>query len=148
MKVYLSGPMRHHRDFNFPLFNAVTRLLREKGYEVINPAEKPGDAEMPWIDCILLDLKEILEMDPKVDVIATLPDWEHSEGAKIEVGVAEIRGIERRDALQMLARSNDAPSFNWHWRYGVPWAQPIQPNNIRIKTTTNTAQAQREELPF
>ena len=40
MQLYLAGPMRSIKDFNFPAFNAAAAKLRAAGHEVFNPAEK------------------------------------------------------------------------------------------------------------
>lgn len=44
-KVYISGLMSFVKGFNRTRFNTLARLLRDKGFEVINPAEL--DVSMP-----------------------------------------------------------------------------------------------------
>lgn len=39
MKLYLAGPMRGHDNFNFPAFWDAARVLRERGHEIVSPAE-------------------------------------------------------------------------------------------------------------
>jgi len=36
---YISGPMTGLPEHNFPAFNAAAAYYRERGFEVINPAE-------------------------------------------------------------------------------------------------------------
>lgn len=40
MKVYIAGPMTGIPEFNFPAFNAAAAMLKAKGHEVFNPAQR------------------------------------------------------------------------------------------------------------
>lgn len=110
-KVYLAGPMRGLKDFNFPAFFEAATKLRAQGYEVFNPAERDmnewgadhlktetGSEEevaaklgYAGIDlarhCFLHDTHWICT---QADAIAVLPGWEKSRGAIAEraLGVA------------------------------------------------------------
>ena len=42
--LYIAGPMSGWPESNYPLFHAAEEILREAGYEVINPARN-GDGE-------------------------------------------------------------------------------------------------------
>ena len=48
-RLYVAGPMRGIKDFNFPAFDEAATFLRNAGYEVCNPAdrdrEKHGDED-------------------------------------------------------------------------------------------------------
>lgn len=37
-KIYIAGPMRGHKYYNFPAFDAAEARLRRLGYDVVNPA--------------------------------------------------------------------------------------------------------------
>lgn len=37
-KIYIAGPMRGHKLYNFPAFDAAEARLRRLGYDVVNPA--------------------------------------------------------------------------------------------------------------
>lgn len=60
--AYISGPMTGHRMKNVELFVQGEKLLRAKGYDVVNPATKPGedlkahDTPPKWLNYILIDL--------------------------------------------------------------------------------------------
>lgn len=107
MKVYLSGPMRGIKDFNFPAFDAAATYLRSHGHEVFNPAEKDrihdplgktwksetGDIKAAEIKgfnrrvAIRADLDYIMD---HADAIALLPGWETSKGAQAELWLARF----------------------------------------------------------
>lgn len=90
MKIYLSGPMTGIPEFNHPAFNATTSALREKGFDVINPAEVNPDLSMSWENCIRKDIKALLDCD----AIALMPGWESSRGVHLELHIAHRVGIE------------------------------------------------------
>lgn len=93
-KLYIAGPMTGYADFNFPMFNAVAKSLREAGYEVVNPAELgflSGDTTSQGSNntstfkrYMSRDLPALLSCDG----VATLPGYRSSHGAKLEVAVA------------------------------------------------------------
>ena len=88
--VYLSGPMTGIQDFNFPAFNQKADDFREIGYDVINPAENhDGKTDLPYAEYMKTDLKQVTDCD----AIAMLRNWEHSNGARIELMVAQACGI-------------------------------------------------------
>ncbi len=39
-KLYLAGPMRGIKDYNFPTFMEMAKRLRSMGLQVWNPAER------------------------------------------------------------------------------------------------------------
>lgn len=88
--VYLSGPMTGIPAFNRPLFHEVAERLRRLGFAVINPAKFFGDdVSLPWSTYMRASVEALL----RADLVATLPDWQNSRGAKLEVAVAEALGI-------------------------------------------------------
>ena len=85
----MAGPMTGIEDFNYTAFNAVAALLRDKGYEVENPADHGIVEGAQWADYMAYDLTRL----GLCGVIALLPDWEKSQGARLEVMVAEQLGM-------------------------------------------------------
>lgn len=98
MKIYLAGPMRGHKLYNFPAFFKAAIELRRQGHQVVNPAEvdmalglNPG---IPTDDPnqIPFNIEEILRNDfeevLKADAIVLLPGWEDSSGARDEHHIA------------------------------------------------------------
>lgn len=111
MKVYIAGPMRGIPQFNFPAFFAAERQLLARGYEVFNPAREDIVAHGKDISfgndtgCerqaaqehgfnLRVALSRDLQFICLADIIALLPGWEHSKGAKAELAVARALGLE------------------------------------------------------
>lgn len=111
MNIYLSGPMRGYKDFNFPAFDKAAYELRQLGHNVFNPAEKDRDedpegktwksedgdikaSEAKGFDrrvAIRADLDYIID---HADAIALLPGWEVSKGANAELWLARFLDLE------------------------------------------------------
>lgn len=110
-KVYLAGPMRSIPLFNFPAFHAATAKLREEGHEVFSPAEHDNDrhgadiskgnetgSEEHAAATYNFNIREALGADlawicAEAEVIALLPGWEKSLGARAEHATASALGL-------------------------------------------------------
>lgn len=112
-KVYLAGPMSGKPDFNFPAFFKAAAELKERGFEVFNPAAQDiqdygvnvtndingtrqyavDNVGKPsrYKDCLKKDLCWILD---SAEGIALLPGWEDSPGARTEKALADCLGLE------------------------------------------------------
>jgi hypothetical protein len=90
MKIYISGPMTGIHEFNYPAFNEAARLLRERGYDVVNPADNGVPRDAAWSDHMRADIIELM----KCDAMAMLPGWERSVGAKIETDLGFVLGMD------------------------------------------------------
>ncbi|QRF23619.1 DUF4406 domain-containing protein [Alicyclobacillus sp. TC] len=84
MRVYLSGPMTGHPEYNYPLFRRVASLLREDGITVACPTELGLAPVLPWEAMMHSALQLLLQCE----AIALLPGWEHSRGARLEAAIA------------------------------------------------------------
>ena len=115
MKIYLAGPMRGYKDFNFPAFFEAAAKLEAEGHEVFNPAgrdtkewgadklktETGSEAEVAARlgfdgltlarQCFLADTHYICT---RADAIYVLPGWENSRGAKAERALGEAIGLQ------------------------------------------------------
>jgi len=107
--VYVAGPMRGIKYFNFPEFDAAKAKLEAAGFNVISPADldreagcNPGSfhADYDWTDlaaCGFL-LSDAIDRDiealKRCDAIYMLRGWERSKGAKAEKALAEWIGLE------------------------------------------------------
>lgn len=105
MKVYLAGPMRGYRDYNFPRFESTAANLRDMGHTVFSPHEndlekgyatrtefgydfKPAEEIMR--DCIMDDLSYIAH---EAEAVALMPGWKKSSGVAVELALAKFLGL-------------------------------------------------------
>lgn len=98
--VYVAGPMTGIEGFNYPAFNAVADQLRSQGYEVENPADHGTVEGAQWADYMAYDLTRL----GLCGVIALLPGWEESQGARLEVLIAErlsMKVVNAHDLVSM-----------------------------------------------
>lgn len=105
MKLYLAGPMRGIKDFNFPMFNRVAAALRAVGYEVFSPAEKGLEKYAEAKQESLAFRRKVFALDTAwickhANGVALLDDWTTSSGATAEDALAKAIGL---------------PSMHWMW---------------------------------
>lgn len=106
-KFYLAGPMSGIPQFNFPAFFEAGTKLRERGWDIISPAElddagdkgsalasPDGDPNnrdyiggKTWGDYLKRDVKIVAD---QVQGIVLLPGWEESRGARLEAFCAVL----------------------------------------------------------
>lgn len=120
-KVYVAGPMRGIKDFNFPAFNAAAAALRALGVGVFNPAERDRDIHGNTFESATGDLADLKNgfslrdamnadlnfITAEADAVVVLPGWEASRGAKAEVAAAsaiDIPVLTLDEALVAFAR--------------------------------------------
>ena len=84
--VYIAGPMRGYDNFNFPAFWAAEAQLMSSGYECINPAH---NGPQTINDHMTQDAAAVA----RADLVAVLPGWEDSQGARLEVMMANYLGV-------------------------------------------------------
>ena len=75
-------------DLNYAAFNIMTTSLRAGGHTVTNPAELNQDGGT-WNDCLRRDIVALMDCD----TVATLPGWQESKGANLEVLIAQHLGM-------------------------------------------------------
>lgn len=109
MKIYIAGPMRGIKDFNFPAFFAAADKLRKDGHVVFNPAEKDHaihgkgfekskTGSLKTIEKRGFSLRRALRDDTRwicthADAVALLPGWSKSKGACAERALARALGL-------------------------------------------------------
>lgn len=124
MKVYIAGPMTNMPQFNVPLFDRVAAELRQKGYEVVSPAELDSStmrqAALESHDGNLAELEKttketwghvlardvLVLSDHGIEGIVLLPDWYKSRGVTLEANVGLLND------LQFFAYSPDNGSIS------------------------------------
>jgi hypothetical protein len=102
--LYVSGPMSGIKDLNFPAFIAAAEALRRAGYAVVNPVDLNQDPKAEWKACMRADIKVLVDCD----AVATLPGWEQSRGASLEVVIATGLGMQVERAVDWLALARGA----------------------------------------
>lgn len=101
MLVYLAGPMRGHRLFNFPAFFSAALALRGVGHECVNPAERDmaqgidpsqteTDQDFDLEAAFTFDFQAIM----RAGGVVLLPGWETSQGVAAELVVAKFTGTQ------------------------------------------------------
>ncbi|VVO21752.1 DUF4406 domain-containing protein [Pseudomonas fluorescens] len=96
-RLYLSGPMSNLPDLNFPAFHAMTARLRAAGHQVVNPAEINPDGGT-WDECMRRDIVALMDCD----TVAMLLGWLNSEGAFLEVTIAQRLGMKVVNAQDLV----------------------------------------------
>lgn len=88
-KIFISGPMTGYEDFNFPMFDTWEKILKSRGYDVVNPAniDRKHGLEKVLNDKNAFDamINEELEELGKCDTIFLLSGWEKSKGTRREL---------------------------------------------------------------
>jgi hypothetical protein len=85
MRIQLVGKMWGEPDYNYPAFHAAADGLRLRGHEVFNPADSGGgDTTLPTAYYMRASLGGLLT----AECVATLPGWQRSRNAVLEVDAA------------------------------------------------------------
>lgn len=106
--AYLAGPMSGYEQNNYPLFERITKWLRDEGHfnKVISPHECVTDQSTSWDQCLRIDIKESVD----ANCIVLLPDWRASRGACLEAMLHCMLGSSFFD---IWLGKQGAPRLNW-----------------------------------
>ena len=153
MRIYIAGPMRKIPHYNFPAFDEAAKTLRERGHDVVSPADldraigfdgmdcKPGtawdyeQADFDLGDCFDRDIEAIRSCE----AIYLLPGWEDSKGCKMEKAVAEFLGMQVLTAGP--PRLVDVKGVRVHEAemkkgQAVYWSDPWVEDDVRVLAAT------------
>jgi len=97
-RIYLSGPMTGLPGLNFAAFHSMTASLRAVGHTVTNPAEINPDGGT-CSDCMRRDIAALMDCD----TVATLPGWQDSRGASLEVHIGKALGMRIVNAHDLVS---------------------------------------------
>lgn len=106
--IYIAGPMRGIKLYNFPAFDMAAETLFNQGWDPVNPADLdraigyyPEEMveEFDWNSIpeslpLATIIKKDLDALQTCDAIYMLKGWEGSKGAKAELAVAKWMGCE------------------------------------------------------
>lgn len=104
-RIYIAGPMRGYKSFNFAAFDLAAALWRSRGWEVISPADMDRaigfdpDKDAATPEFLEKAMKRDMEAILDCDAIAMLPNWRDSEGAMKEYDYARKIGLFVFDAV-------------------------------------------------
>ena len=88
MRVYVVGQVSSHDDLNVPAFEEARKALMIAGYSPLIPHDfVPCDSD--WRQA----MRRSLETLAKADGLACLDGWSKSNGARIEVEIAQRIGL-------------------------------------------------------
>lgn len=88
-KIYVAGPMTGYPNFNYSAFFQASCLLALQGFIPVNPATIGQRKGATYEFYIRLSLEMLMSSD----AIAVLDGWESSNGASLEVDVANAMGM-------------------------------------------------------
>ncbi|CRM70492.1 DUF4406 domain-containing protein [Pseudomonas sp. 58 R 12] len=88
---------------NFPTFHSMKASVRAGGHTVTNPAELNPEGGSRT-DCMRRDIATLMECD----TVATLPGWENSKGARLEVLIAERLGMTVVNAQNLVTSASES----------------------------------------
>lgn len=84
-KIYISGKISGATDDEIALFEKAEIVLKEEGWDVVNPLKLNHDHELTWEAYMKVDIKALLDCD----AIYLLPTYkDNSKGAALEVVIA------------------------------------------------------------
>jgi hypothetical protein len=102
-RIYIAGPMRGYKHYNFPAFDAAAERLRRLGFEPVSPAD--ADRALGFDPMALLDdhdwntlpegwdirdvAKRCCDAVIGCDGLFLLSGWYDSRGAVAEKGLAD-----------------------------------------------------------
>lgn len=85
---YIAGPMTGYPDLNYSAFAEASRILRERGFGVVSPAEL-NPIETAYEDAMRNDIRALIDCNH----ICMLEGWEKSKGATLEHHIATVMGL-------------------------------------------------------
>jgi len=92
LRIFLSGPMTGHENFNFDKFNFIENVLKQYGVDVVNPVRicKKYKKEHVLGDKAVFDkmVAEQQEAEKTCNAIMLLHGWQNSKGVKLELKTA------------------------------------------------------------
>ena len=104
-KIYIAGKVTGETIEGCTLkFRSAQLRLEFRGFIAVNPIEVVNDWQTPWRPAMQKCIAALMDCD----AILLLPDWQDSQGAKLEAKIAEafqlhiFHSIEELQALNIV----------------------------------------------
>ena len=108
-RVYVAGKITGETRMNvLAKFASAEILLKEQGYEVINPLRVVNNWESTWQEAMRKCIKSLMDCD----AIFLLPCVGHSKGARIELKLAMNLGLELIGHDFLLSKNKEDVLYN------------------------------------
>jgi len=145
-RVYIAGPMRGVKDFNFPAFDTARDLANKNGWDPISPAdidresgvhENTDIAEVDTHKAARVfaqrDCNAIIDLLAEYgDAIAMLPGWTKSTGARAEFFLASWVGLQVLNAVTMEPFTVQEQKIMWDGPGAGPGLGELKAAGLRI----------------
>ncbi len=90
MKIYIAGKVSGEPIATCTMkFGSMQKKLETLGYQAVNPLEVVGTWQVTWHQAMKSCIKALVDCD----AVLALDDYDKSQGAKIELDIAEDLGI-------------------------------------------------------
>jgi hypothetical protein len=145
--IYIAGPMSGIPAFNFPAFDEAERILREFGWNPINPAEMDReigfDPNRDTVDKAFLEAamaRDVAAITEEAEAMVMLPGWERSTGAKAEKALADWKHIPvyQWPEMTLISGKSEVPSKAITESDGLPQNMTLISGKFATPTETGT----------
>lgn len=99
--LYIAGPITGYQNLNRESFSYAAASLIRAGYQVVDPSVHEVDG-WTWQDYLKNCLPQLLDCEG----VATLPYWQESRGAQLELHVAHAVGILVMPVKRWIEKAN------------------------------------------
>ncbi len=98
MKIFIAGPMRGYENYNFKKFDYTEEILKELGFEVVNPARISRKFKEVDVNSDIAVYNKMVDMQQEAErtcnAILLLDGWQWSKGVALEVQTAVELGMQ------------------------------------------------------
>ena len=110
-RIFIAGPMRGYENYNFKKFDHIEELLRQLGFDIVNPARISRKFKESEVNSDIAVYNKMVDMQQDAErtcnTILLLDGWQWSEGVKLEVRTASELG------MQFLLESDIAEAIKY-----------------------------------
>ena len=97
-RIFIAGPMRGYENYNFKKFDRIEELLKQLGFDVVNPARISRKFKESEVNSDIAVYNKMVDMQQDAErtcnTILLLDCWQWSKGVKLEVKTASELGMQ------------------------------------------------------